>query len=213
MRPNIEPQQSALYRRKMIVVMLVALLASVILILGPAGVEALAAAKKEFPVSEHSSDKLKPSVNGNIVVWEDDRDGKSNVLAKNLTTGEEFVVSTGVEVKRKPVTNGKFVVWEDERSGNSDVYAKNLTSGEEFIVAGGAGDQRKPSISGDTVVYESRNAEGKWEIYTYDLTSRNKSAISTGGDNTLSLNPTISGNTVVWQAPVTKQKDDGSTVI
>lgn len=199
--------------QKMTGVMLLALLVSLAVLLGPLGVKALAAVKSEFSVSEHSSDKLKPSVNGKFVVWEDDRDGKSNIYAKNLSTGAEFVVSSGVEVKRKPVTNGAFVVWEDERSGDSDVYAKNLTSGEEFVVAGGAGDQRKPSISSSTVVYESKNGSGKWEIYTYDLSSRNNSIISTGGDNTLSLNPTISGDTVVWQAPVTKQKADGTTVI
>ncbi len=199
--------------QKMAGVMLLALLVSLAVLLGPLGVKALAAVKSEFPVSEHSSDKTKPSVNGKFVVWEDDRDGKSNIYAKNLSTGVEFVVSSGVEVKSKPVTNGAFVVWEDKRSGDSDVYAKNLTSGEEFVVAGGAGDQRKPSISGSTVVYESKNSAGKWEIYTYDLTSHNKAAVSTGGDNTLSLNPTISGDTVVWQAPVTKLKDDGTTVI
>lgn len=213
MGANAAVLEKSCSRWKIVTVMLLAFVASGVVLLGPAGVKAMAQVKSEFPVSEHSSDKLKPSVNGNIVVWEDDRDGKSNILAKNLTTGEEFVVSSGVDLKRKPVTNGKFVVWEDRRSGNSDVYGKILPAGEEFVVAGGVGDQRKPSISGDTVVYESRNAEGKWEIYTYDMASKQKALVSASStNNAVEANPTISGDTVVWQAPVTKQKSDGTSV-
>ena len=206
--------------RKIAGVMLLALVAAGILLLGPAGVKAMAQATTEFSVSTSSGDKLKPSANGKVVVWEDYRDGGSHIYGKDLSGaingGQEFVITpVDGKIKKKPVTNGKFVVWEEVNENNdSDIYGKDLSGGEKFPVADGAGDQRKPSISGNTVVYESRNSDGKWEIYTYDLTSNQKSLVSASNtNNAVDANPTISGDTVVWQAPVTKQKDDGTSVI
>lgn len=161
-----------------------------------------AAVKKgEFPVSTVSSNQLAPDINGNIVVWEDKRDGLSNIYGKNLSTNAEFLVASGVSVKRKPVTDGKVVVWEDDRGGSSDIYGYRIpadlsTPGQEFLIASGPGDQRKPAIGGNVVVWED-NRGGKWEIYSYDLSAGQESVVAAGDGNR--TNPAISGNTVVWQ--------------
>jgi beta propeller repeat protein len=181
---------------------LFALLAAVLVLLGMPGNPASAQVKTgEYTVSDSSSDKLKPSVNGNIVVWEDSRDNMSNIYGKNLSTGEEFLVSSGVEIKGKPVTNGKYVVWEEKnQNGDSDIYARDLAGGEKFLVAGGPEDQRKPSINGNQVVWESKSGSGGWDIYRYDLTSSEpapEQPVITGGG--IEPNPVIGDGFIVWQ--------------
>lgn len=158
--------------------------------------------KDEFPVSTLSSNQLAPDISGSVVVWEDKRNGLSNIYGKNLSTNAEFLVASGVSVKRKPVTDGKVVVWEDDRNGNSDIYGYRIPTdlsapGQEFLIASGPGDQRKPVIGGNVVVWED-NRGGKWEIYSYDL-DVDQEALVAAGDDGNKVNPAISGNTVVWQ--------------
>ncbi len=167
--------------------------------------------KTEFPVSDTSSNKQKPSVGGGVVVWEDDRDNVSNIYAKDLATGQETLVATGVSLRGKPVTNGKSVAWEDDRGGHSDIYVKNLrdSASQERVLAGGPGDQRKPEVSGNTLIWESKNSSGKWEIYSHDLTSQSPPAsqpVITGSG--IHTNPVISGDIVVWQAET--RRSDGT---
>lgn len=185
---------------------LVALIASVLLVLGLPGGPVFAQVKKaEFPISGASSNKQNPAAGGNVVVWEDDRDGVSNIYAKNLSTGQEILVATGAGAKSKPVTNGKFVAWEEKnQNGDTDIYLKNIqdSTSQARLIAGGPGDQRKPEISGNSLVWESKNSAGKWEIYRYDLSSQapppQAPAITTNSDTT--SDPVISGDIVVWQA-------------
>lgn len=160
-----------------------------------------------FPVNEASgSDKHQsPAIGGRIVAWEDDRNNESNIRARDLDTRAEFEIATGVSVKRDPVTNGRFVFWEDDRNGDSDIYGARISNGSQFVLAGGPGEQRKPQVEGDTVVWQSKNAEGKWQVYSVDLasyqptpdTSPSGKVEATGGDTM--MNPVISDQFIVWE--------------
>jgi beta propeller repeat protein len=166
---------------------------------------ASAAVGTPFPVTDTSDKHQSPRIGGKIVVWEDDRDGVSNIRAKNLETGQTFVVATGVSVKRKPVTNGSFIFWEDDRGTDSDIYGYEISSGTEFVLAGGAGDQRKPEIEGKTVVWQSKSANSGWQVHSVDLTSYDPASgqspsgklEATGGDT--AMNPVISDQFIVWE--------------
>lgn len=161
----------------------------------------------EYPIADAGSDQLSPTIGANnIVVWEDKRDGKSNIYGKNLSTGQEFLVASGLSAKRKPVTNGNVVIWEDDRSGTSDLYVYYIpsdlsTPGEECAIVSGPGEQRKAAVSGDTVVWQD-DRSGRWEIYSSKIpancsTPATESSVSIGEGN--KTNPSISGNTIVWQ--------------
>ena len=197
--------------------LLLVLLALTLLILGTPGDPASAQVKQAYTVSESGKDKLKPAVSGNIVVWEDSRDGMSSIYGKDLSlpASEDFLVSSGLEPKRTPVTNGKFVVWEQsDQYGNSDIYAKELSTGKLFLLPSGevvseptvptfSGDQRKPSISGNVVVFESKNVSGGWDIYEYDLNKLTSPEPSTQptivSGSSIQTNPVIGDGFIVWQ--------------
>jgi beta propeller repeat protein len=190
----------------------VALVVSSLTVFGlVAGVADAAVKKAEFPVSDTSSNKQRPSVGGSVVVWEDDRDGVSNIFAKNLATGRETLVATGVSVRGEPVTNGRFVAWEDGRRRHSDIYVKDIrdSASRERVIAGGPGDQRKPEISGSALIWESKNSSGKWAVYRHNLNSQSppssRPVITGSGIHT---NPVISGSIVAWQAEV--RRSDGT---
>lgn len=158
-----------------------------------------------FPVTQTSDKHQSPAIGGRLVVWEDDRDGASNIRARNLDTGTEFAVATGTSVKRDPATNGRFVFWEDKRNGASDIYGYQISTATEFPLAGGPRDQRKPEIAGNKVVWEGKNAEGRWQIHSVNLTSYEPSPArppaskleATGGDTR--MNPVISDQFIAWE--------------
>jgi beta propeller repeat protein len=155
-----------------------------------------AAPVEEFPVSTTVPNQFAPAISGDLVVWQEYRDGLSGVYGRRLPDGEEFVISAGTRVKKRPATNGGFVVWEDHRNGNPDVYGYDLSTGREFPIATGPGYQRKPAISGDTVVWEDSRGDN-WEIYRYDLSSKQESRVTNGAGDKFS--PDVSGDMVVWR--------------
>ncbi|MGD2250398.1 MAG: hypothetical protein PVF58_18535, partial [Candidatus Methanofastidiosia archaeon] len=61
-----------------------------------------------------------------IVVWQDDRNGNTDIYGYNLKTQEEFQITTDESEQSSPAIYGNFVVWQDKRNGNSDIYGTQL---------------------------------------------------------------------------------------
>jgi beta propeller repeat protein len=53
------------------------------------------------------------AVSGDIVVWEDWRDGSSDIYGYDLSTGQEFPIATGWTHQHAPSIAGDLVVWSD----------------------------------------------------------------------------------------------------
>ena len=106
-----------------------------------------------------------PSISGNIVVWQDDRnDNLGDIYGKDLVSGEEFIVCDYPGSQSTPIVYGDLVVWADLRNGNYDIYGKYLSGGDEFPVCAASGGQWKPDLHGNIVVWEDlRNGNG--DIY------------------------------------------------
>ena len=68
-----------------------------------------------------------PVIYGNIVVWEDYRNGNGDIYGYNLATGKEFAICTNPGYQSDPVISGNIVVWTDYRNGNPDIYGARLT--------------------------------------------------------------------------------------
>lgn len=155
-----------------------------------------AGTREEFPVAELSVDQNSPRISGDIVVWEDRRNGVPDIFARNLATGREFGVAVAARSQQRPDIDGRMVVWEDDRGGNLDVYARDLGTKTTVRVAGGKSRQSRPSVSGKLVVWE-QGAPGHRDIYAYNLGTGKHFAVVTGeGDQ---RNSAISGKTVVWE--------------
>ncbi|MEK6536159.1 MAG: hypothetical protein AABZ63_01590, partial [Actinomycetota bacterium] len=86
---------------------------------------------------EQPGNQANPSMNGNLVVYQDNRTGhlddtgrwtgEWNIYLKDLSTGIEQPVCTAPGDQINPVIKGDTVVWQDNRNGNWDVYAAVLS--------------------------------------------------------------------------------------
>jgi beta propeller repeat protein len=142
------------------------------------------------------------AISGDIVVWVSARGGphNSDIVGKNLATGEVFTVCTAPGNQYAPAISGDIVVWVDERHGaaNADIYGKDLATGKERAICTDPGRQLHPAISGDYVVWEDarRRATGP-DIAGIDLaTGRRFSGLRWPGRQ---VDPAISGDIVVWR--------------
>ncbi len=161
-----------------------------------------------------------PAIYGDIVVWEDSRNGNLDIYCCKLQPsqegkegninecklqGNEIRITEDNKDQRSPSVYKNIVVWEDNRNGNWDIYGYNFTTKEEFQITMNRGDQLSPAIYEDIVVWED-NRNGNWDIFGCrlqwggdegELLSRQEFQITTNRSNQLS--PAIYGDYIVWQ--------------
>lgn len=109
-----------------------------------------------------------PEISGNVVVWEDYRDGWANVYAYFLDTAETRRISMGPGNHRAPSVYGTLVAWEDERNGTRDIWGARLDGTPEFPVHVGPDRESDPLVI-DEVVYYRTYRFNVWDVLAYDL--------------------------------------------
>jgi len=99
----------------------------------------------EFAVAANEFSQTNPDIDGNIIVWQDNRNNNWDIFGYNLTTREEFQITDDSHDQTNPAISGNVVVWQDNRNGNSEIYAVLLDGPEvAWCTAWMAGD-----INGD----------------------------------------------------------------
>ena len=157
---------------------------------------------EKFPVCTAAGDQRFAAVSGDIVVWEDSRNGTDNldIYGYDLATKTQFPICTAAGSQGWPRISGDIVVWHDYRSGadNPDIYGYDLATKTEFPICTVAGREVEPAISGDTVVWaHSLSSMDYPDIYGYDLATKTQFPICTAAG--LQGLPAISGDIVVWE--------------
>jgi beta propeller repeat protein len=80
----------------------------------------------EFPVCTDANGQRNPAISGNIIVWEDDRNGNWDIYGYDISTQTEFQITTNTADQTSPAISGHTVVWSDSRHGQKDIYATIL---------------------------------------------------------------------------------------
>ncbi len=124
--------------------------------------------EQSFPVSDTAeSGQWFPAVHGNIVVWQDDRNGNWDIYGADITVPAApvvFQITDDPYDQVGPEIWGNTVVWQDERNGNTDIYGadiSDLSNITEFQVTSDPTDDGRPGywigpeIEGDIIVYRS----------------------------------------------------------
>ena len=137
-----------------------------------------------------------PAVSGNVVVWEDWRDGNGDIYGYDVGSKQEFAIAKMADDQISPAVAGNTAVWIDSRNTKSlsevDLYGYDLKNKSEFQISVGRKDVVvDPRVSGAQVVWSSNV-----QVFVFDLKTNKLRALTSPGQR--NIEPALSGNTVVW---------------
>jgi len=140
---------------------------------------------------EATGTQSKPRIDSDGLVWEDMRDGNSDIYKSDLFGGASQVNADSYVLANhnEPDISGDRVVWTDDRTGHRYVYLKDGNTEKRISTLT---ESWNPAISGSKVVWQGGDA-----VYLYDVNAQSETKIST---LTQSGNPDIDGNYAVWEA-------------
>jgi TolB protein len=156
----------------------------------------------EIALTSEAVDQYAPTIDGNQVVWVDERNGNhSQVYRYNLSTKSQQRVSQvdlsgQVILQQGRAVDGSKVVWSDNRYDAVRLYEADLAVGTEITLTTALAEAgAHHAIDGDKVVWADRR-NGNGDIYLYNLTSGVETRITNNPANQLA--PDISGDRIVW---------------
>lgn len=93
-------------------------------------------------LSPHESFQTEPAIDGDLVVWNDDRNGNADLYLYDLQAKEERPLVVGSGRQSRPAIDGELVAFTDDRDGN-EIHLVSVSSATPLpgvvTVPGGAG--------------------------------------------------------------------------
>ncbi|MCC4770064.1 hypothetical protein FXV91_07580 [Methanosarcina sp. DH2] len=152
-----------------------------------------------------------PAIYGDRIVWVHNgiymftlASAGSPVDNSNKEAGTETQITTNGSYQSNPAIYGDRIVWQDSRNGKGigqsgyptgswDIYMHDLSTHNEIQITNDSSDKGSPAIYEDRIVWDEwRN--GNPEVYTYNITTSNKTKIADGVSNHL----VIYKDRIVW---------------
>ncbi|MBU4031919.1 MAG: hypothetical protein KKH41_05475 [Candidatus Thermoplasmatota archaeon] len=180
-------------------------------------------------VIEDEFTQFSPEIHGNLVVWQDYRNGLWNIYAYDLKMDSDgngvpnyletpslvndpalVRVASSPYSQVDPDVYEDTIIWVDYRNGNPDIYAYCFTNSTEWAVCTNPSAQLKPAIDGDIIVWQDLRS-GNYDIYMVNITDGKEERISDSPDHDMGVN--IQGNTVVWYSYYGSPGSDYSDII
>ena len=129
----------------------------------------------ESQITSNSASQEKPDIYGNIIVYQDNRNGNWDIYMYDLSIQTESQITNNPFSQEYPAIDGSRIVWQDSRNTNFDsglvtwdIYMYDLlTQTEKRLSASGLNTQ--PAISGNRIAYIKNG-----DVYYYDLSTVNK---------------------------------------
>lgn len=149
----------------------------------------------ETQITSNESFQDCPAINGDRIVWSDNRNGNLDIYMYDLSTKKETQITTNLSNQYNPAIYEDKIVWKDtRRNGGYDVYMYDLSTSKETYISRIAWDNN-PSIYGDKIVWMVDL--GASEIDMYDISTKKKTQIK--ANDSTSMNAVIYGDRIVWQ--------------
>lgn len=165
---------------------------------------------KEIQITTNESSQLNPDIYEDRIVWTDYRNGNNDIYMYNLSTSTEIQITTNVESQYEPVIYEDEIVWTDERNlgfyRNYDIYKYNLSTREETQITTNESGQFHPKIYNEKIIWidtRSQNLDyysmlGNFDIYMYNLSTREETQIVSFSYGYSYESPIIYGDMIVW---------------
>jgi len=154
-----------------------------------------------FPICTAAGDQVQPDIDGDWIVWHDNRNGTANddIFGYILSEPNEVPICTAAGRQRYAKVSGSIAVWQDDRDSQRDIYAFDLQNRLPLVLSGmplGDGiQQRYPKISGSYILYEHL-VDGLFNLFVYNLSAGTISPVFLSPYR--QINSAIEGSIAVW---------------
>lgn len=138
----------------------------------------------EYQITTNESNQECPAINGDRIVWQDNRDGNYTLYLYNISTSSETPIVSDYP-QFDPAIYGDKIVWQ---SGN--IYLYNFSTSLKAQITNQSG--RYPAIYDNKIVWERSH------IYMYDLSTLKESQITNNNNTSYQEHPAIFSNRIVW---------------
>jgi beta propeller repeat protein len=131
-------------------------------------------------IVDNLASKQSPEIDGNRIVWSDDRNGNADIFVYDLATGQETQVTSHSGRDHNARISGDRIVWQSNRDnqGNEDIYLYDLSTSTETRITTSAENQTQPDISGDKIVWIEVSAQGR-HVFVRNLTAASDIQLTT----------------------------------
>ena len=159
----------------------------------------------ETQITTNESFPDDPDIYGNIIVWDDWRNGDGDVYMYDTSTSIETQITANGSDQMEPTVYEDKIIWIDGRSqnldnfsiwGNFDIWMYNLSTREETQVTTSESCKHHPRVFDDKIVWHDSRNNYNFDIYMYDLSTSIESQITNSGR---AYNPCIYGDIIVWE--------------
>lgn len=152
-------------------------------------------------ITSDPAEQSSPAIDGDQIVWEDQRNGLDDIYLYDLATGAERQLTTDPAWQENPTISDQRIAWFDNRdsgfTGKSDIYVYDLQDDRAQRVTSASAPRFAPAIDGDRVVWMDRRNGSDWDIYLYDLAAGAERQLTSGPSDEVS--PAISGTRGVYE--------------
>ena len=164
---------------------------------------------KEDPVCVDTTNKFRPAISHDMVVYEDfgNDDIRDIAFTKIGSTGTPAYINANDKDKANPDIEGEWIVYQQLDDNNNDwnIYLYNYDTQKTIQVTRDINIQQNPRISEDYVVWED-NRNGKWDIFMYNIKKDMTTAVTF--DDYEDVEPAVSGSKIVWTRYDQEQNSD-----
>ncbi|ABN57143.1 MULTISPECIES: Ig-like domain-containing protein [Methanoculleus] len=153
-------------------------------------------------ITSDDASQEKPSISGDYIVWQDDRNGNWDIYLYQRSTGEETQLTTDTGDQWLPIVRGNYVAWYDDSSGDTKIVLYDIAAGavkatidadaKTTIPDGATGV--KPALSEKYVAWIEKADERAWY---YDIADETKMQVS--GTGLRHSWPSLYGSQIAWE--------------
>jgi beta propeller repeat protein len=152
----------------------------------------IGSALTETRLSTNTADQWNPSLWGNYIVWQDSRNGGSDIYLTDMKNKVQTRITANVWAV-DPCVSGNKIVWSDDRNGNSDIYMYEISTKKTTRITTNTANQTYPGVYGNYIVWEDDRPKYGHSVYLYDLSTKKEIQLPSSG-----WSPAIYGNNVIW---------------